>query len=88
MMIVMLFVSLVMAATFVQSDTVFAVCTLAVFVLVAWFCIDARIRPEATGALLGFTVPALMSLHILGETVAAAPPGEYLDTDHNMAMQS
>lgn len=86
MMLATLFASLVMAATFIQSDVVFVVSTLAVFVFVAWYCIKARVRPTVTGALLGFTVPALMSLHILGEIAAPVSNGEYRETDHNLAI--
>lgn len=84
MMLATLFMSLVMAATFIQSDVVFAVSTLAVFVFVAWYCVHTQVRPTVTGALLGLTVPALMSLHLLGEIVAPVPTGEYADTKHNV----
>lgn len=86
MMLGMLFVSLLMAATFVQSEVVFAFSATAILILVVWHCFHNRWLPVLSGALIGFTFPALMALHIFGEQFAPVRPSEFQGTESNLAI--
>jgi len=81
MMVGMLFASLLMAATFVDSHFVFAFSSIAILMFVVWFCFHNRLLPVLSGALIGFTFPAVMSLHIAG---VPSQPSEYIGTESNI----